>query len=161
MKDPLIVTVNKNLNPKIWDQDGNLHPVIKDKLIDIAERLVIPDNSSPQISQSGLAPEIYESWEQMGSHITQLISSQGIHKADIVVDDTAHLKLWFKTKAAGDQIVILCPSPKNTVALGQLGWKPQVDSTLAKEVASSAEVISDAIVKAINEIKHNKNQIIT
>ena len=37
MKDPLIVTVNKNLNPKLWDQDGNLHPVIKDKLIDIAD----------------------------------------------------------------------------------------------------------------------------
>jgi hypothetical protein len=37
MKDPLIVTVNKNLNPKLWDQDGNLNPVIKDKLIDIAD----------------------------------------------------------------------------------------------------------------------------
>jgi hypothetical protein len=37
MKDPLIVTVNKNLNPKLWDKDGNLHPVIKDKLIDIAD----------------------------------------------------------------------------------------------------------------------------
>lgn len=37
MKDPLVVTVNKNLNPKLWDQDGNLYPVIKDKLIDIAD----------------------------------------------------------------------------------------------------------------------------
>lgn len=37
MKDPLVVTVNKNLNPKLWDQDGNLNPVIKDKLIDIAD----------------------------------------------------------------------------------------------------------------------------
>jgi hypothetical protein len=37
MKDPLIVTVNKNLNPKLWDKDGNLNPVIKDKLIDIAD----------------------------------------------------------------------------------------------------------------------------
>lgn len=37
MKDPLIVTVNKNLNPKLWDQNGYLNPVIKDKLIDIAD----------------------------------------------------------------------------------------------------------------------------
>ena len=37
MKDPLVVTVNKNLNPKLWDQNGNLNPVIKDKLIDIAD----------------------------------------------------------------------------------------------------------------------------
>ena len=37
MKDPLVVTVNKNLNPKLWDQNGNLYPVIKDKLIDIAD----------------------------------------------------------------------------------------------------------------------------
>lgn len=37
MKDPLVVTVNRNLNPKLWDQDGNLYPVIKDKLIDIAD----------------------------------------------------------------------------------------------------------------------------
>lgn len=37
MKDPLLVTVNKNLNPKLWDQDGNLYPQIKDKLIDIAD----------------------------------------------------------------------------------------------------------------------------
>lgn len=37
MKDPLLVTVNRNLNPKLWDQDGNLYPQIKDKLIDIAD----------------------------------------------------------------------------------------------------------------------------
>jgi hypothetical protein len=37
VKDPLVVTVNKNLNPKLWDQNGNLYPVIKDKLIDIAD----------------------------------------------------------------------------------------------------------------------------
>jgi serine/threonine protein kinase len=130
------------------DTDPMKRPSL-DKLIDIAERLVIPDNSSPQISQTGLAPQIYESWEQMGVHITQLISSQGIQNADIVVDDTAHLKLWFRTKVAGDQIAILCPSPKNTVALGQLGWKSQADSTHAKEVASSVEEVSDAIVKAM------------
>ena len=120
-----------------------------DKLIDIAEKLVVPDNSSPQISQTGLAPDIYESWEQMGSHITHLISSQGIHKTDIVVDDNAHLRLWFKTKVSGDQITIFCPSPRNTVALGQLGWKPEVDSTHGKEVASSVEDVADAIVKAM------------
>ena len=37
MKDPLVVTVNKNLNPKLWDENGNLYPIIKDKLIDIAD----------------------------------------------------------------------------------------------------------------------------
>lgn len=37
MKDPLLVTVNRNLNPKLWDQDNNLYPQIKDKLIDIAD----------------------------------------------------------------------------------------------------------------------------
>jgi hypothetical protein len=37
MKDPLVVTVNKNLNPKLWDENGNLYPIIKDKLLDIAD----------------------------------------------------------------------------------------------------------------------------
>jgi hypothetical protein len=37
MKDPLLVTVNKNLNPKLWDENGNLYPIIKDKLLDIAD----------------------------------------------------------------------------------------------------------------------------
>lgn len=120
-----------------------------DKLIDVAERLVVPDSSSPPISKTGEAPEIYESWEQMASHIAHLISSQGIHKADIVVDDTAHLRLWFKTEVAGDLITIVCPSPKNTVALGQLGWKSQADGAHVKKVPSSVEEVADAIVKAM------------
>lgn len=37
MNNPLIVTVNKNLNPLIWENDGTLKPIIKDKLLDIAD----------------------------------------------------------------------------------------------------------------------------
>jgi hypothetical protein len=37
MKDPLVVTLNKNLNPVLWDNQGNLNPIIKEKLIAIAD----------------------------------------------------------------------------------------------------------------------------
>lgn len=37
MRDPLVVTVNKSLNPILWDIDGNLKPIVADKLITIAD----------------------------------------------------------------------------------------------------------------------------
>lgn len=120
-----------------------------DQLIETAERLVTPNNSSPEISLGNIASDIYDSWEQMGSHISNLIKNQGLAQAHIVVDDTEHLRLWFKTQTSGDQIAIYCPTPKNTIALGKLGWKPEANGMHLKEVNHSVEEVTEAILKAM------------
>ncbi len=120
-----------------------------DELIELANKLHIPDNSSPKISQSNQPPEIYQSWEKMGEHITKMISNSGIGRTHIVVDDTNHFRLWFKTQLIGEVVEITCPSPKNSIALGKLGWNPGPKGIHGKLVDGSVEAVSDAILKAM------------
>jgi serine/threonine protein kinase len=154
------VTKNMKFNFELLsdDQRALIEPMLQqdpikrpsvDQLIELANKLSVPDNSSPQIAQGDLPVDIYESWEQMGSHITNLIKNEGVGRTHIIVDDNNHFRLWFKTKTSGDRILISCPSPKNTVALGQLGWNARGDGAHVKEVDSSAEDVSDAILKAM------------
>lgn len=154
------ITKNMKFNFELLTEDQRaliepmLHPdhmkrPSVDRLIEMAEKLITPDTSSPAISLGSIASEIYDSWEQMGSHIANLIRNQGISQAHIVVDDTEHIRLWFKTKTSGNQIAIYCPTPKNTIALGQLGWKPEANGMHLKEVNHSVEEVTEAILKAM------------
>ena len=120
-----------------------------DKLIELANQLHVPDTSSPKIAQSSIAREVYESWENMGTHLTQLITDAGTGQAHIVVDDTQHFRLWFRTSVVDQTVLITCPTPKNTIALGRLGWKAVAGDMHEKPVSDNVQDVSDAILKAM------------